>query len=438
MASLTYASALRGGNEALPEYLTGAKLYNDVQHYSDLGEHRTATPGDWKTADWLAARLTDAGLRTTREPFTIPQFFLDRFRLEVAGKAVPAFPMWYPASTGPRPVTGHLQAVTGRESWPDLKGKIAFLEISYAGGSITPQTGQLEVIAKLAAAGAVGVAGVTAAPSGELMALNAQAGTNSLPIPVMLLGKRAADRLKDGQPASILIGGRLDTAATAYEVVGHLDRGGPLLVVSTPASGWFHCAGERGTGIALWLGLAKRAAERKNVSYIFVASSAHELDGRGVRSFLEHHAPKPPEVACWVHLGASIASYDWDLSTATPKRLPRVFAGTRLMCNRPDLLSLLRNTFSETAYKPEQVTDPPGELAFIFQQGYRALGFAGGHAYHHAPGDTADRTTGPNLLEPVARALARTFDSLESIALNNMALNKAQFPGITRRTETLS
>lgn len=120
LASLTYACVLRGGNEALPEYLTGAKLYKDVQHYSDLGEHRTATAGDLKTATILSG---------------------------------------------------------------------------------------------------------------------------SLPIPVMLLGKRAADRLKDGQPASILIEGRLDTAATAYEVVGHLDRGGPMLVVSTPASGWFHCAG---------------------------------------------------------------------------------------------------------------------------------------------------------------------------------------------------
>ena len=95
-------------------------------------------------------------------------------------------------------------------------------------------------------------------------------------------------------------------------MIARLDRGRRTIMVTTPSSGWFHCAGERGPGIALWLALARWAAQRKSaVSYQFVASSGHELDGVGLREFMRREPPRQADLLCWLHLGAGIATYDY-------------------------------------------------------------------------------------------------------------------------------
>ena len=71
----------------------------------------------------------------------------------------------------------------------------------------------------------------------------------------------------------MILDGKYQADAEAYEVIGKLNRGKKLVVVTTPSSGWFQCAGERGAGVALWLGLARWAARQKtDFSYQFVAS----------------------------------------------------------------------------------------------------------------------------------------------------------------------
>jgi hypothetical protein len=114
-----------------------------------------------------------------------------------------------------------------------------------------------------------------------------------------------------------------ETIANEQEEIHH--------VISTPSSGWFHCAGERGPGIAIWLALARWSSHREStVRYTFVASSGHEIGEQGMRSFLASQAPRPSEVDIWLHLGASIAA-----------------RGTtrRLMTNRREWLPVLTRNF---------------------------------------------------------------------------------------------
>ena len=88
-------------------------------------------------------------------------------------------------------------------------------------------------------------------------------------------------------------------------------------MISTPYSAWFKAGGERGPGVALFLALARWAAKHPTEdSYLFVASSGHELGGAGIKSFMDKYAPPPDQVTCWLHLGASISAYDWE---KTPK-----------------------------------------------------------------------------------------------------------------------
>ena len=70
------------------------------------------------------------------------------------------------------------------------------------------------------------------------------------------------------------------------------------VVVTTPLSGWFGCAGERGTGIAIALELAKRLASSYPVTV--VGATGHELEYYGAKRHLETMAVQPAAV---VHVG---------------------------------------------------------------------------------------------------------------------------------------
>ena len=50
---------------------------------------------------------------------------------------------------------------------------------------------------------------------------------------------------------------RGEDAVLAHNVVARIERGPRWIVVTTPISGWFGCGGERGPGVALFLGLAR-------------------------------------------------------------------------------------------------------------------------------------------------------------------------------------
>lgn len=381
----------------------GDRLYTDVRHYAGFGDHRTATFADRDTGVWLAAELKKSGIAARRIPFELTQFFVHEQSLTVAAEKLESFPLWYPADTGGKPVTG----VIGRD--------VSVVEFPLSGGAMTDKSGHREIIQQAAKPPVKAIIGFTRHPSGDIFALNAQRGFETWPVPVMLVGAKDAGKLKPGRPVSLLIHGRLGKEAVAHEVVGRYGNSGPMIVVSTPYSGWFRCSGERGPGVALWLHTARRvAAAKPKARYIFVASSAHELDGVGLRTFLKTEAPKPDEVACWMHLGAGIATYHWK-SASEPTRQP--YTGVRLMTNQPRILTSLNAAFRDVEFLKPQLADAQssvGELVFIFEQGYPAFGLAGGHFLHHVPQDNPEQTTGPELLAQVARSIDRTLIAIES------------------------
>ena len=399
--------------------LRGSALYADVVAYSDLGEHRTGTPEDRKTSEWLAAELRRAGADVQLHPFRLRQFFPTAVALKVGGAEVKAFPLWWPKPTGPAPVVGPLAAVPAAPAVGSLAGKIALLKVdNVPGATLVPDSVVHKLIAPAVAAGAAGVVLVTRVPSGEYMALNAQAGPAAWPVPVVLVGRAdeaALDRAAAaGTPASLLLDGKYDDAAEAVEVVGRIGRGAKTVVISTPSSGWFRCAGERGPGIALWLGLARWAARHPgDTCYLFVASSGHELGGLGVKHFVEHHAPKPGDVRCWLHLGAGIATYDYDTAGDGFQRKTTVSPMRRLYSTK-EFVPTLADAFAGLPdLKPVASDRPGGEMLVFARAGYRYWGFAGGSVFHHQPGDVPDRITGPELLEPVGRAIVAALEKIK-------------------------
>lgn len=138
-------------------------------------------------------------------------------------------------------------------------------------------------------------------------------------------------------------------------------------------TGWYTCVCERGPGIANFLALAR--AENWPAHFVFIATAGHEIGHGGMELFLKDGAPAPKDTLAWIHFGSSNACY--------------AFAeGAR--ANRPEEERYLVLSKSAVA-----LTDEAFVAVF--------LGMAGRHQTFHTPGDDL-AATGPEILEPVARA----------------------------------
>jgi hypothetical protein len=396
--------------------LAGAKLFEDVIAYYNLGEHRTATEADLKTSQWLADQLRAAGLATTFQSFRLRQFFIRQTHLAIGDRNIRAFPLWFPRATGPSPINATLAAFDKTAGSRPVQGKIALVKFPFDARSSVLE-GHREIISAASKDGALAVVAITEGPTKEIIALNSPTGAEPWPIPVMLISPRDEPLLtaveRAGAKASLLLDGEDDADAKAKNVIARLDRGKDLIVVSTPQSGWFRCAAERGPGIALFLGLARWASRRPSgASFLFVSTSGHELGGVGMQAFQKELAPKPERVLCWVHLGAGIATFSWEETATGWKRLQEPDSKRYLMAS-PDLVPLLTTTFAGLPGLTPTVGRAVGEFEFMLKAGYHTFGIAAGHRFHHTPADSPEMT-GPEILEPIGSALVRTIETIES------------------------
>lgn len=398
--------------------LSGAKLYEDIIAYYNLGEHRTATETDLRTSQWLIEQLRGAGLKATFQSFPLRQFFVRQTRLSVADKSIRAFPLWFPRSTGPNPISGSVAAFDKKAEPGSLGGTFALVKFPAEGGAaMTRGSVHGQIILAAADAGASAVVAVTEGATKEMIALNTPGVSEPWPVPVVLIGPRDEPALllaaRSGAKVSLLLDGEDDREARAKNVIARVDRGKDLIVVSTPQSGWFRCGGERGPGIALFLGLARWASRRiSGASFLFVSTSGHELGGLGMSAFLKELAPSPDRVRCWLHLGAGIATYAWEETAAGLKRLQEPDSRRSLMSS-PDLVPLLTSAFAGQPGLIPTTDRAVGEFEPIKKAGYRAFGIAAAHRFHHTPADSPEMT-GPEILEPVGRALIKALETIDS------------------------
>lgn len=236
------------------------------------------------------------------------------------------------------------------------------------------------------------------------------------------------------------------------------------LIVSTPASGWFSCGGERGPGIALLLMLgralpelaaslrAQEAEERRlgavgstriesnthadgsarpavhsaalsavpAVEVLLLANTLHELGHAGAESSSQL-APQlgftPSATAAWLALGASIITFKTFPTDGTPPS--GTFTANLDYSDR----ALADALFPYEAAGFSPVLNPPdrrGELLEIIRAGYTAFGFYGEHELFHTRADHANSTS-PELLE---QAAAPTLMAVETILRDALAQSR--------------
>ena len=393
----------QAAGKAATRFLQGAALFSDVKAYASQGEHRTGTPGDAATTRWLIETLKGAGYQVEAQGFDYPVFELGRCEIEVSGRTLEGFPYWTPKPTAPNGVAAPLSLAGG-------PGSLALVNLSAGtgGGLYAPPPPE---IVRAAASGASAVVVVTDNPLGELVAFNRTPLAPPWEVPVVMTAGRHAEALSaaaaSGRPVTIRLEGHAAPGRAENVVARRPGRGKPV-VISTPKSGWFHCAGERGSGIAIWLGLARWLATTE-MPVVLLAASGHEFDGYGGALFARTLAPKPADTALWVHIGANVAGYDFALQQGRIVRQAGPPAQRLLAVSEPLLSAAAKAFAGQVGYAEPFDIDKrkaPGEIAHFQELGYGPLiGMVSASPLHHTRRDLPD-VTGPEMLEPVARGLA--------------------------------
>jgi hypothetical protein len=384
-----------------------AILQATLEKYVAFGTKASGGPGDVACGTWLEGELSASGYVSRRQAFDVP-FFETRQASLTCGEAHAAvIPQAMVSPTGPEGLTAPLKLAS--QPGP-LTGAIAVVKLAHKRWISLADAQASGPLADAIGRGAAAVILITTGPTGEAIALNVSTHRPPIGRPVAILApKDEAPFLKaaiEGRNATLILDGQ-GGHRSAFNLIARLDRkAAKTLVISTPRSGWFGCAAERGSGLAAWLWLAKRLAKADlPVNIEMLATSGHEYDYVGGEHYLAEQAPKPSVTRLWVHIGASAACRDWQELPQGLFPLPSADA-QRVLTATADILEPTRRAFKgvtglEATYLADKVM-AGGELTNVLNAGYRtAMGLYGMHRYFHTMGDDMRCASGEMVL-PVA------------------------------------
>lgn len=394
----------------------GEELYSKVKQFVAIGEHRTGTAGDSATSAWLKKELDSIGAKTEFTEFSLKQFFFESGQLTVDNKKADVFPVW-PVKEG-LSLSQTKEVVDGDHltSPADAKGKLILTRLQKAHGATNPEIAKQ--INAFIDAGAAGVLAVTLNNTGEIQALNTFKGLKPWNAPVYHLAPKdtsiVLDAIAKKTALAVDVKGSVKDV-TARNIVGKIGSGKKYVVISTPISGWFTTGGERGPGIAEWLGLAKWAAQNTSkypdYTFVFTGNSGHELSILGAEVFVDKTAPKPEETELWIHLGAGVAVKSWNQENNN-WTLADTVDSKRYIYYSSSVAEAFEKAFADVKAKKVKGTEENkttvkagGEGGLYQEKGYKNLvSLAYSHRLHHVRSDDA-KATSPELLEDLYKAL---------------------------------
>ena len=390
----------------------GTPIEDDLARYAGFGIKASGGVGDTACGAWIERELAVSGYTVSRQSFEAPWFETSVAELVVDGIAVAVLPQAMVATTPAGGLTGSLVRVDPISvGAATLTGAIAVVNLPAQRWSSALSRPVADTLAKVFAVGAIAAVIVTNGPSGEAIALNVKAASVAGGKPVAILAPKLARPIvlaaAQGKAATLRIAGQGGTRA-AFNLIGRIDRGkAQWIAISTPRSGWFQCAGERGSGLAVWLALARWAAQAvPEYNLALVCNSGHEYEYLGSeQAFAAKLPPKPADTAFWLHLGANVATRDYQELPGGPL-LPLPSADPqRFLMVSPPLLRAAKVAFAgqaglEMPYPTGSGT--AGELTGILGAGYASVaGIFGAHRFHHTLADDTRCVSAPLVAQVV-------------------------------------
>ena len=345
--------------DVLPNFPQKERITRVIQEYDAQDWPRSGTEGDHSSAHWLAEQVTECGLDPVLEPFDLSRVDPELAYVEIEGRRVDGLPLFDGGFTTPDGVHGRIGPL-------DSNAEIGIAEV----GGLPRQ----DLIQARQADRHTGIVAVT--PTGPGVAiLNAPSFLTPFGPPVLQLGSEDREWLAghaSRNSEARLVAAVSRTPSVSFNVTSRLDGEDSSLaplIVMTPRSGWWHCAGERAAGIVCWLEVMRSMAEvEPKRDVVFVATSGHEIGLLGIESFLERRPGLEKDARAWVHFGANIGASSG--------------ASLGYSASDQDLMSLAEGALRDAgtrSVEPQPLGKIVGaESSLIYSRGARCVAMQGG------------------------------------------------------------
>jgi hypothetical protein len=343
-----------------------AKLFADVVAYGSRSSHRTGTVDDEATIEWFQSILRADGAKIQVDTWSFPQWTAT-WTAELDGEQIDSLPLFYET-------TGNFGAAA-----------IDFVATEHPGGLLTVKNRH-------------------ALPS-----------TVAADRATMFVPGRLADRVKDIRAQ--IIGARINLGNSANVLASYgCEFSDAQVLIATPLSGWFQCASERGTGIAVARYVARTLAEH-GYRVAFLGTSGHELFNIGLEHYLANNVVEAPVI---VHVGASVGARSPYSAFDEMQDEVVLSDSVYVRSNQADRGAAL----AACGFHHRTVTNDPklwiGEGTRWCTQNRPLLSVAGMSHWFHTPQDTAEVSTHPALLARVAQALLE--DTIQMLEANSQQI----------------
>lgn len=361
---------------AVNDRFDGPGLYRLVEQYAAFGAHHTASRADRETLDWVASLLEELGATTSRYTHPIQRWVGSAQVTLSDGTAVPCEPLFYSA--------------VGSAEVENVE--VFGVETPLAAGAAALH----DWLTTLPAEGAlVAVPG----PDDLVVQCNRVPQLPDRPVPAAVIPHNWADRARAG--ASLRFTGDVSDD-TSDILLGRLGSGGSDVTVTTPLSGWFPCAGERGTGLAVAIAIAADLAVDHRVT--FVGCSSHELDHVGLFRYLDDHDVTGQRV---IHLGASVGAVEFDERGDAALGSSRMVLTTDHSPARAEIAAAAANG----NWRLADPTPWPGEGRAWRQGGANVLSFVGSFPLFHTAADLPAAATSPLAMRQAYEAASTAVEA---------------------------
>lgn len=351
---------------------------DDIKGWDAIGDHRTGSAGDKRTADWLAAQVAATGATPRQESFPLQRWVPGECVLTIGERRVEGVPLFDGDVTDAAGI--HAPLVPLADEAPAASA----IGLGAMGGNAGTGANQLFAQARASGqwAALVAVAKMNADVPG-LALQNADSFARPFGPPVLQVATEHEPSLlaaAQGQlPAHLTVDVRKE-AAEGWNVTTRVtgeDFEEPPLVIITPKSSWWASTAERSGGIAAWLALLRHFRRRPPTrTVLFVATSGHELGHLGLDHWLASNRGLAANAQAWLHLGANFAARG---------------SKARLQAADETLAALARYPLADAGGSAADETPigqtPGGEARNIHAIGGRYISLLGTNPWFHHPDD---------------------------------------------------
>ena len=363
----------------------GIEAYNLVTKFESFSPHRTGGVGNQQVIDWLTNYLKASSWKVHLDDFSY-QHYEGKFKSQTYN--IDGMLLYYSA-LGKGKIENPLffRLDDGMESYLTNSSNLHELEVLII----------QKLVSDAQLSGYDGLILESISKSEHLSAINSH-NAYDLNFPIILVDKKTFNYIGDKKDISISYEASLvKNHSSNILATCNVRKNESPFVITTPMSGWFSCAGERGCGVSIALLVAREIAKYHYVDLIF--ANGHELGYRGAYKFLESYKKKPKAV---LHLGSCLANKKTELT------------GTCYSNNFKDIsdnlakLGILAQSPDDNVSENEWV----GESKCWAAKNAPMLSVAGTNPYFHTEADVTSSVTSPALLDRFIKSLSKAALSL--------------------------